>query len=408
MIRLFIKKLLQKEFYSINFLLLFLFATAMATAQPVVTRVSLVTCGPGKEIYELEGHTALRLTYDDGRELSVNWGIFDFNSPNFLYRFVKGETDYRMAVYPFQNFLAQYTHEGRWMSERVLDLDSLQRQRLAALIDSTLTIGSPVYRYNYVLDNCATRPIDYVAMAVGSPVTLGTETGIAVPTSTFRQDMTYYHRNYPWYQFGIDLALGRGIDRPITVAEHRFAPVALDRMLEHATVTDSLGNKRQLASQPIPILPQSHGEPLGPTPWPLRPLTVCWTFFAITLAVCLYDLRRLRLTRWYFSAYYTIASLAGLLLTFLIFVSVHESTSPNWLYLWLNPVCLVGAVAIWLKKCNRIYIWWQFANFVALTVLLVIATLGVQRLNPAFFPLVFADMLMALTSLLIFNGKQRK
>ena len=55
-------------------------------------QVSLITCSPGKEIYELEGHTALRIKTPD-YDMAVNYGIFDFNSPNFIYRFVKGETD---------------------------------------------------------------------------------------------------------------------------------------------------------------------------------------------------------------------------------------------------------------------------------------------------------------------------
>ena len=48
--------------------------------------------------------------------------------------------------------------------------------------------------------------------------------------------------------------------------------------------------------------------------------------------------------------YFNIAGLAGLLLTFLIFVSVHYATSPNWLYLWLNPLCFIGGTLYLDKK----------------------------------------------------------
>ena len=66
-----------------------------------VPEVSLITCAPGKEIYQLEGHSALRIKRPGSYDVAVNWGVFDFNAPNFVYRFVKGETDYIGVSYPF-------------------------------------------------------------------------------------------------------------------------------------------------------------------------------------------------------------------------------------------------------------------------------------------------------------------
>lgn len=362
-----------------------------------VERVSLIICGPGKEIYELEGHTALRLQFDDGKDISVNWGTFDFNSPNFIYRFVKGETDYMMAVYPFSSFYNQYQREGRWMNEYELNLSPKEMNRLAWLIDSTQVLGSPVYRYNYVKDNCATRPVDYIRKAIGRPVYLGSETGIEEPTGTFRQDMTYYHRNYPWYQFGIDLALGSGIDYEIENEEHYFAPVAMEKMIAGAYITDSIGVLKPLVKNSVNLLTENGGGPAEATPFYFTPLFVCWLFFLIALVICLHDWKVEQVTRWFHCLYYSLASLAGLLLTFLIFVSVHESTSPNWLYLWLNPLCLIGAVFIWIKTLWKAVFYWQILNFVALAALSVISLCGVQFLNPAFIPLIAADVILSLT-----------
>ena len=58
-----------------------------------------MTCAPGTEIYALFGHTALR--YEDtarGEDWVFNYGMFSFNTPRFIYRFVKGETDYELGV----------------------------------------------------------------------------------------------------------------------------------------------------------------------------------------------------------------------------------------------------------------------------------------------------------------------
>ena len=59
--------------------------------------VSVLICGPGSNIYELEGHAGLLIDHPEYGKFVVNWGVFDFNSPNFVYRFVKGETDYMAA-----------------------------------------------------------------------------------------------------------------------------------------------------------------------------------------------------------------------------------------------------------------------------------------------------------------------
>jgi len=62
-------------------------------------RVSFITCYPGPEIYELYGHEAIRIR-SNTMDSVWNFGIFDFREPNFVYRFVKGETDY---MYRAQN-----------------------------------------------------------------------------------------------------------------------------------------------------------------------------------------------------------------------------------------------------------------------------------------------------------------
>lgn len=389
---------------------LILFLTAVARSvpadsvpsAPAVGSVSLLTCYPGDEVYELEGHTALRIVFADGRDMTVNWGLFDFNSPNFLYRFVKGETDYRMGVVPTRFFLRQYAREGRRVDQAPLNLTPAERSRLVWLIDSTLEIGSPVYRYNYVLDNCATRPVAYVENAIGSPVQLADTTALGsdVP-STFRGDMTAFHRNYPWYQFGIDLALGSGIDSPISSRQHCFAPVSLVLMADGALRhdPDSLGRLIPLSGERVTIVPDGGGGPAAPTPWPLTPLAVCSLFCFVTVAVSVSDLRRHVISRWLDTFYFGLAGLAGLLLTFLIFVSVHYATSPNWLYLWLNPLCFIGATLIWIKRCRKVVILYQFVNFAALVALGVAVICGAQMLNFAFIPLLVADALRAVVYL---------
>lgn len=122
-------------------------------------QISLITCGPGKNIYELEGHTALRVRYK-GSDIAVNYGLFDFAAPNFVYRFVKGETDYMVGAAPYEYFLTQYRRDGRDVWEQPLNLSAESAFRLVSLLDENLQPENRVYRYNYVKDNCATTAID--------------------------------------------------------------------------------------------------------------------------------------------------------------------------------------------------------------------------------------------------------
>ena len=129
--------------------------------------VSLLTAAPGDDIYELEGHAALRLkssTYD----MTVNWGLFDFDSPNFVYRFVKGETDYMAGAIPTAYFIEQYRREGRRLKEQTFNLTPEEAGRLRELVEINLLPENRTYRYNYVRDNCSTRCIDIVEIGRAS------------------------------------------------------------------------------------------------------------------------------------------------------------------------------------------------------------------------------------------------
>ena len=89
-------------------------------------RISLLTCAPGSEIYSLFGHTALR--YENpakGEDWVFNYGLFSFDTPNFVYRFVKGETDYQLGVIPYRYFEGEYAMRGSSVYQQELNLTYL-------------------------------------------------------------------------------------------------------------------------------------------------------------------------------------------------------------------------------------------------------------------------------------------
>lgn len=380
---------------------------AMGTMAQGHTTVSVLTVAPGREIFQLEGHTALRLrTVEENgcvsRDVVVNWGVFDFASPNFVARFVKGDTDYLAMAYPTQLFINEYVAEGRKVTEQVIGMSPEATDSLVEAIRVNLLPENRTYRYNYVLDNCATRPMELLQRYAGAsrPQAFGATTP---SDATFRSEMRAYHRNYPWYQFGIDLALGRGIDRPISPRQQNFAPVRLRQTL--ATASNNRGTP--LVARTTVLVPgPDEGVAEGPTPWPLTPMAVSIYMLALTAFICIRDWRRNIISRWFTGLLFSVFGIVGLLLTFLIFFSSHYGASPNLLYLWLNPLCLIAAVGVWIKSWQRVVYCYQICNFVAIILLIVACAMRWQSLNPAFFGWMLCDLMCAATCIKIYYSKR--
>lgn len=351
--------------------------------------VSLLTVGPGDDIYELEGHTELRFVYPDGRDLAVNWGLFDFSAPNFVYRFVKGETDYSIGVRPTQADLASYQYEGRRVTEQRLALTPQQIKRLEELVAANLLPENRVYRYNYVKDNCATRPLVLIEQALEAD---SSTLRINMPSelTTFRDEMRRYHKNFPSYQFGIDLALGSGIDYRISPREQAFAPVYLEKLIAGAEIVESDGASRSLVVAED-VLVDGRAEAAKETG--AHPAVYVWAFAAVVVLISVWDLRRRRVSRWFDAAMFGAYGIAGCVIAFLVFISSHEATSPNVNLLWLNPLALVVPMLIWVKSAKKIVYCYQILNFVLVLIFICGTPLFNQSVNYLFIPLAGCSLL---------------
>lgn len=134
---------------------------SLSTADSI--RISLLTCAPGEEIYSLFGHTAIR--YEEparGIDRVYNYGLFSFNTPNFILRFALGKTDYQLGVEDYRRFAAEYEYFGRSVWQQTLNLTVEEQQQLITLLEENYRPENRIYRYNFFYDNCATRPRDKV------------------------------------------------------------------------------------------------------------------------------------------------------------------------------------------------------------------------------------------------------
>lgn len=364
------------------------------SAEPLT--VSVITCWPGKEIYELYGHAAIRIRGE--RFDSVwNYGVFDFRQPNFVYRFVKGETDYMLAGYPFKWFMPEYVDGGRKVVEQVLNLTPGEAQELRHILQRESLPQNRQYRYNYVKDNCATRILDRIDDASESHAVYPD----SVAFGTFRNGMRAYDVNYPWYQFGIDIALGSGIDRPIGSREEMFIPVEMMQKMERARFTDG----RPLVKETKILYSGRPGATLDATPWWLTPMTWSLVALLVSIAIAVYDARRRRVSRWWYTLFFSLLGIAGCVVTFLVCFSSHEATSPNSLWIWLNPLQLVMAICVWWRLTRPAALAVAWYNMVVMTVTLIVWPLQNQSANPAFFPLMGSTLILSGAYAIISSGK---
>ncbi len=361
------------------------------------TTISMVTFFQGSDIYELEGHSALRIT-TPMMDVAVSYGTFDFNSPGFVYRFVKGETDYWVEAIDWHFFLGYYVRHERRVVQQVLNMSAAEKQRLISLVAENIKPENRVYRYNYVKDNCATRPLAIVEAAYGDSIKLGEPVTEAVAGDcSFRDIMTYYHANYPWYQFGIDLSLGSGIDYRLNNREKAFAPVILCEQLVTATV----GGKPVVAQTIVLNDVQAENAIEGPTPAYATPMALALLVLVLAAFITYRDVKRLKVNRVFDSVYFAITGLTGCLITFLVFVSTHEATSPNGLILWLNPLCLVPVVSAWISPRTTRY----YHIFNSLALFLMILAWGIfgQQMNRAFMPLIMVSLMRSISTIYIYK-----
>ena len=311
--------------------------------------VSFITCGPGAEAYSLYGHTALHfIDRTNGTDVAVNWGIFDFNKPNFVGRFVFGLTDYLMGIYPFEAFLREYEAEGRWVKEQQLNLTPEEKLSIAEAIWENYRPENREYRYNYFYDNCTTRARDMIADHLSGKLNYQQSANEGL---SFRDLVHQYCRQHPWARFGNDMLLGLQADRPTTTRERQFLPCETMNDFDRAVVD---GNRRLVTGTTtlvdIPENPEEGGFPLSPRACGLLLL-------GIVVVLTIWEFIARKDFRWFDALLMLLCGLSGIVLTLMLF-SQHPTVRLNLQLLLLNPLPLFFIWPMLKGKCRWQYTMW--------------------------------------------------
>src|SRR5258708_18148141 len=131
---------------------------------------TLVTVGLGREVFERFVHNALWV-HDarTGQDVVYHWGLFSFNEPHFIARFLTGDTHYWMGGEDARALLASGRSSGRPITLQHLALRPGRVAHLRQFWTWTPRAENKFYRYDYFRDNCSTRLRDALDLALDGP-----------------------------------------------------------------------------------------------------------------------------------------------------------------------------------------------------------------------------------------------
>lgn len=351
--------------------------TAQTAGQDSVV-VSLITCSPGEQVYELYGHTAIRVReVREGRQSDwvFNYGTFSFNQPHFMWRFVLGETDYQLGVLPYTFFYDEFVRSGRSVREQRLNLTPAEEKALVDALSENLLPANATYRYNFFYDNCTTRAVNMIEKAVrGKVVWPEVEKGKA---KTLRDIVHEFSDVSPWNKFGQDLLLGAEADRPANRSAQMFAPLYAERFVAGAMVTDEKGESRLLAEPALTLLPETRAA--GGEACPVTPMMAFSLLLAVAWAFTLYEWKR-KTYYWQFDVLlFLVQGLAGCIVTFLFLFSAHPAVGSNYLVALFNPLPLVFFPWFMRSAVNGRKAWGMYIQAAMLLLTVIFGLAGLQQ-----------------------------
>ena len=372
-------------------------------------KISLMTASPWPNaVYALFGHTAILVQDDSTHTDSMfNYGFFDTSEPNFIYHFMRGETDYVLGVTSYEDFLFEYKFKGVEVVQQELNLTQIEKQALWEALYINSLPENRQYRYNYFYDNCATRPRDMIEKYINGKV-------IYPPTAkpqSYRDLVDECVNNYPWIKFGISLLLGPESDRIIDVREKMFVPNYLKNSFENAVIQKNDTLQYPLVKNQQIVLEEN----LNPTKpgifkTHLTPLVVALIMIFLTLIVSVINInykKNVRFPKLYDTLIFSITGIAGFIIFFLMFFSVHPATNPNWNFIWLNIFALIVVPLFWVKSMKKVVYVYHFINFAVLTLFLVIWYFIPQQLPLATIPFSLCLWIRSAVNVWIYRKEKR-
>jgi hypothetical protein len=308
-----------------------------------------MTMGPGAQVWERFGHNAIWI-HDPATEpdTTYNYGLFDFQQENFLLRFIRGQMWYWMAGIPAGPYVRSYVRDNRsvWLQE--LNLPPRARLELREFLRWNERPENRFYHYDYYDDNCSTRVRDAIDRVIGGAIRARTDT---VPTGkTYRFHTQRLTANDPPIFTGLLLALGPGVDRPISAWEEMFLPLALRDHIRGVTIPGPGGGPMPLVAGERTLFESTATPPPDAPPLWLRWYLLLGGAVGAVVFALGRTARRSRAGRLMFGTvsvlWGVVAGLGGIVLAGLWAFTDHAMAYRNENLLQVNPLVLGLAILV--------------------------------------------------------------
>ena len=373
----------KKYFLLLCFLSFFNVSNAQINLS-VYSEVSIVTADAGSELFEAFGHAAIRIK-DPVLQLDViyNYGMFDFNAPNFYTNFVKGKLNYQLGRQRFNQFINSCNYQKRNVQQQVLNLSQQEKQAFFLYLENNAAPKNRDYWYDPYYNNCATKLRDITTTILGDQVTF---TKLHQPQKKYslralmRQEIPWN----TWGSFGINLALGNKLDVIATESQYMYLPNYIFQKFRIATRIQN-GEIVDLVKREDLLLKhkkQSYKSQL------LSPLFVFILLSLLGFLITYKDYTETKRTKWFDFLILFITGIIGVVVLFLWFFTDHTTTPNNFNFLWAFAPNLLMAFLLLNEKLKH----WFSSYFKFVTVLLILMLLfwiiGIQSFPFAILPFV--------------------
>jgi len=363
--------------------LLFIFVTAASrlfaqSGQEI--QFFLVTCSPGTETYSIYGHSALRvINFNDRTDSVYNWGVFDFSTPHFAWKFAKGRLDYMLDANSLISFLGSYYYEKRSVYQQRINLEQSEAEKLLDLIKENQKPENVKYRYDFFYDDCSTRIRDLLEKAIPSGIIYPPDDDQSKPT--FREKVGTYQQNFPWLKLGVDLIMGREGEKKTSVRDRMFLPIDMQSGLSKALVNRN-GRMVSLLKNPEMLL---YFDPVVKKPAFYTTPVFLFTVFFILIIILISVNRKKNFNRILDIILFTAFSGLSCLMIFFNFFTDHVQMRWNLNIIWLNPFIIICLVSLVMNKNWKS--WFRIVFLLALLAF-IIQILFPRGYNAAFIPLI--------------------
>ena len=339
-------------------------------------KISILSIGEGPSLVDAFGHTAIRVKDEELKnDVVFNFGVYDFNSPNFYSNFVKGRPEYKLGIQNYYNLTQNYVRQKRYIVEHQLNLD---QNSIKIIIDLLVEkLNDPYYIYDYFRDNCTTRAADIVIDKTNNK--FKDEKLESEDIVSYRELIHGKINENSWAALGIDLCLGAIIDKKIKTRETFFLP---ENLMNYLDLYEGDIIKRNIIYRPESAISYRENIP--------SPLLINLILSLIIIAVTIFNFKRNKWNKSLDALIFLISGSIGVLIIYLWFFSNHFAGAQNFNFLWAFPFNFALIFAIYKSKIPN----WSI-GFIKLLIIMIILlflhwSTGVQKYNLTLLPIFVA------------------